>query len=132
MIHIPEPDIPDALPDVIFKEAVETVEEKQVIVHCFLSAESSAHFIRIWHSTYLRDKDSRHKSKLLTAFNITFFPQWMYVSAGTKTRFTLVFEALPSDCTFFDLFEDIPEGGGFYTGLIPRNKTDVYEVDILS
>jgi hypothetical protein len=90
------------------------------------------HYVRIWSSTYLRDRDSSHKSRLLTAFNITFFPRWTFVAAGRRVKFTLVFSALPSDCLAFDLFEDIPEGGGFYTGIIGRNKTDVYEVDILS
>jgi hypothetical protein len=47
-----------------------------------------------------------------------------------SARFTLVFSALPKSCTSFDLFEDIPEGNGFFTGLISRNKSDVYSVEI--
>lgn len=110
----------------------ETDLEKQVIVHCFLKSSSQEMLIRIWNSTYLRDQDSSHKSKLLTAHNITFFPTWMSVKGGKNAKFTLVFSALPKGCTSFDLFEDIPQGGGFYTGLISRNKTDVYSVNIFT
>jgi hypothetical protein len=106
--------------------------EKQVIVHCFYKSSTYDTYIRIWKTTYLRDKDSTHKSKLLTAHNITVFPTWMPLKSGRNAKFTLVFSSLPKDCTSFDMFEDIPEGGGFYTGLIARNMTDVYSVDILS
>lgn len=104
--------------------------EKQVIVHCLVKSSPIDTYVRIWKSTYLRDKDSSHKSKLLTAHNITFYPIWMPVKSGRNAKFTLVFSALPKECISFDLFEDIPQGGGFYSGLIPRNKTDVYSVDL--
>lgn len=104
--------------------------EKQVIVHCHLKAEFQDISIRIWNSTYLRDQESSHKSKLLNAFNISLYPTWKHIFGSNKANFTLVFSALPKDCTSFDLFEDIPQGGGFFTGLISRNKTDVYSVEI--
>lgn len=104
--------------------------EKQVIVHCLVKSSPIDTYIRIWKSTYLRDKDSSHKSKLLTAHNINFYPVWMPVRRNRNAKFTLVFSALPKNCATFDLFEDIPQGGGFFTGLISRNKTDVYSVDI--
>lgn len=106
--------------------------EKQVIVHCYIKPSPLVTAIRIWNSTYLRDKDSSFKSKLLSAFNITVYPTWMAVNPNKGARFTLVFSALPKSCKSFDLLEDIPEGGGFYTRLISRNKTDVYSVNILS
>lgn len=106
--------------------------EKQVIVHCIYKSLPFDSLIRIWKTTYLRDKGSSHKSKLLTAHNITVFPTWMQVTGGRNSKFTLVFSALPKECTSFDLYEDIPEGGGFYSGLINRNKSDVYSVDIYS
>jgi len=102
--------------------------EKQVIVHCFLKSGHEEMLIRIWNSTYLRDQDSAHKSKLLTSHNITIYPIWMEIIGNA--RFTLVFSALPKSCSSFDLFEDIPEGNGFFTGLIPRIKSDVYSVEI--
>jgi len=115
----------------IIEEALnENDTEKQVIVHCHFKSLPYDSYIRIWKTTYLRDKDSSHKSKLLTAHKITFFPIWMPVKSGRNAKFTLVFSGLPKDCNSFDLFEDIPEGNGFYTGIISRNKTDVYSVDI--
>jgi len=104
--------------------------EKQVIVHCLVKSSPIDTYVRIWKSTYLRDKDSSHTSKFLTAYTITFYPIWMPVKSGRNAKFTLVFSALPKECTSFDLFEDIPQGGGFYSGLISRNKTDVYSVDL--
>jgi len=118
--------------EILQKAKQEADMEKQVIVHCILKASPREMLIRVWNSTYLRDQDSSHKSKLLTAHNITVFPNWMSVKSGKNAKFTLVFSALPKDCTSFDLFEDIPQGGGFYTGLISRNKSDVYTVNILS
>jgi len=114
--------------ELLEKALTETDLEKQVIVHCFLKSGHEEMLIRIWNSTYLRDQDSAHKSKLLTSHNITIYPIWMEIRGNA--RFTLVFSALPKSCTSFDLFEDIPQGGGFYTGLISRNKTDVYSVEI--
>lgn len=116
--------------DLLEKALTETDLEKQVIVHCFLKAGHEEMLIRIWNSTYLRDQDSAHKSKLITSHNITIYPIWMEIRGNA--RFTLVFSALPKSCTSFDLFEDIPQGGGFFTGLIPRNKSDVYSVEIFS
>jgi hypothetical protein len=117
----------------IFEDAKALSEvEKQVIVHCYIKPSPMVTAIRIWNSTYLRDKDSSFKSKLLSAFNITVYPTWMAVNPNKGTKFTLVFSALPKSCKGFDLFEDIPQGGGFYTSLISRNKSDVYSVNILS
>lgn len=116
--------------DLLEKALTETDLEKQVIVHCFLKTGHEEMLIRIWNSTYLRDQDSAHKSKLVTSHNITIYPTWLIIRGNA--RFTLVFSALPKSCTSFDLFEDIPEGNGFFTGLISRNKTDVYSVEIYS
>ena len=106
--------------------------EKQVVVHCFFKSHILNTSIRIWKSTYLRDQDSTHKSKLLSAHNITIYPEWMPTQGGSTIKFTLVFSALPKNCKSFDLFEDIPEEGGFYSEVISRNKSDVYSVEILS
>ena len=115
---------------ILEKAKTETDTEKQVIVHCLLKSDYEMN-IRIWKSTYLRDKDSSHKSNLLASYNITEYPNWMSIN-GDEAEFTLVFSSLPKSCTSFDLFEDIPQGGGFYTGLISRNKSDVYSVEIYS
>lgn len=128
-----ETDINIVIDNSLFEKSMnETYLEGQVIVHCHFLPPFHDSLIRIWRSTYLRDRNSAHKSKLLTAYNITFYPVWKSVEQGKPARFTLVFAPLPKSCTDFDLFEDIPQGSGFYTGLITRNKSDVYNVEIKS
>lgn len=115
----------------IIEDALNQInDERQVIVHCYFKVKLSGYMVRIWRSTYLRDKGSAHKSKLLIVHNITTYPTWMSTNLGETFSFTLVFEGLPKDCTSFDLLEDIPQGGGFYSRLIDRNKTDVYSVEV--
>lgn len=128
----PKPKVPVIhVDEEILKKAKSNSEvEKQVIVHCFLEPSPFGSAVRIWNSTWLRDKDSSHKSKLLSWHKITAYPIWTAVKAGKGARFTLIFSALPKSCKSFDLFEDIPQGGGFYTVLISRNKSDVYSVNI--
>jgi hypothetical protein len=106
------------------------VAEGQVIVHgLFKSPPAENVFIRIWPTTFLFDKHSDHRSELVWCDKIALFPQWTEVSADTFFTFTLVFTALPSSCTVFDLAEVIPESGGFFIGDIIRTSEDVYYVD---
>ncbi len=102
--------------------------EGQVIVHC--SYYSMGESLRIWKTTFLTDRDSGHRSRLLHAENITFYPEWTEVPRGTTARFTLVFSKLPKGCKTFNLIEDIPQPGGFHIRNIQRNKEDVYRVRI--
>jgi hypothetical protein len=121
---------------VIVKKLLESLqtkieEEKQVIVHCcFPASPFLGNLIRIWHSTYLFDNHSDHKSRLIHAENITIFPNWTQVPFMQDFWFTLVFSGLPKDCTSFDLKEVIPEEGGFFVGSIKRNSSDIYRVKI--
>lgn len=116
----------------ILEEAKSQAEvEKQIIVHCFYKTHFLNTSLRIWETTFLRDMDSTHNSKLLSAHNITMYPEWMPTKGGSTAKFTLVFSALPKSCTAFDLIEDIPEEGGFFSEVIARNKSDVYRVEIL-
>lgn len=103
---------------------------RQVIVHCEYYPYGVLPVIRIWPSTFLRDTCSDFKSQLITAYNISFYPVWGKASGHKKHRFTLVFGGLPAHCTSFDLLEDIPEPGGFKSGIIQRNKEDVYHVRV--
>ncbi|MFW5803799.1 MAG: hypothetical protein ACOCWG_01050 [bacterium] len=109
----------------------QTDKEKQVIVHCYFYPEQFFSRIRIWHSTYLKDLNSDHRSKLLDAHNINFYPSWKPIIGMAKVSFTLVFEGLNSECQSFRLVEDIPVNNGFFTGTITRNETDVYQVQIM-
>lgn len=97
-------------------------EERQTIVHCTCGDDYA---YRIWPSTFLIEQGTGRKAKLLTAFNISFAPQW---TLNDGRGFTLIFEGLSKGCTSFDLVEEIPQAGGFEARNIPRNKMDVYQV----
>lgn len=106
-----------------------TQTEGQVIIHCLLySTRTTGTLIRIWPTTFLFDKNSEHRSSLVTAENITFYPVWQEVPAGKVAHFTLIFTSLPKSCTSFDLVEVIPQLNGFTASNIQRNNTDVYFV----
>ena len=107
----------------------EMPEEGTVIIHCSFTATSEIG-IRIWNSTFLIDRKSGNRSRMLHALDITIAPEWMLVPEGSTARFTLIFAPLPKSCEFFDLLEDIPESGGFFIQNIKRKKTDVYHVNI--
>lgn len=107
----------------------EVSEESQVIVHCSCEGGWDKK-IRIWRSTFLYAKGSTHRSKLLHAENITFYPTWMNVERGETKYFTLIFSGLPKGCKVFDLVEEIPERGGFEVRNMVRNDSDVYAVEV--
>lgn len=104
------------------------LEESQVILHCSYTGSVYDDYIRIWRSTFLCPKECDKRSQLITAYNISIYPQWTMVKDGQTIIFTLVFSALPKACKEFDMIEDIPELGGFMIRNIKRNKTDVYKV----
>ncbi len=108
------------------KTLVET-NERQTIVHCkhFLDAGDG---IRIWKSTFLIEKPSGTKRKLIHAENITMHPTWTVMDKKGKYNFSLYFEGLSKGCRSFDLVELIPQPGGFIVSNIHRNNTDVYNV----
>lgn len=97
-------------------------EERQTIVHCTCPIDYA---YRIWPSTFLIEHNTGKRAKLLTAFNISFAPQW---TINDGKGFTLVFEGLSKDCSTFDLKEIIPQEGGFEVLGILRNNMDVYQV----
>ena len=58
-------------------------------------------------------------------------PYWTWFTPEDGfLHFTLLFEGLSKSCKLFQLVEDIAEPGGFFLNNIPRNKTDVYEVEL--
>lgn len=107
--------------------ATETMvaEENQTIVHCICGQDA---YYRIWPSTFLIEHGTGNQAKLITAFNVSFYPQWMPKAPGQK--FTLIFEGLSKACVVFDLKEIIPQEGGFEVNSIVRNNSDVYTVTI--
>ncbi|MEP7167833.1 MAG: hypothetical protein ABI855_00525 [Bacteroidota bacterium] len=104
-------------------------EEGQVIIHCSLSLSSFSR-IRIWMTTYLFDKHSSHRSRLLHVEGIHVYPQeWMQVSLPV-VNFTLIFSSLPRHCKVFDMYEQTQgDPGNFSAKAIVRNESDVYHVD---
>ncbi len=102
-------------------------EERQTIVHCSISSDEENYAYRIWPSTFLIEHGSGRRAKLITAFNISFAPEW---TLNDGKGFTLIFEGLSKTCALFDLKEIIPQAGGFEINNISRNKTDVYHVNL--
>ena len=109
------------------KRSVKTLDskERQTIVHCTYDPTSA---VRVWPTTFLIEKETGRKVKLITAFNITFAPEWTI--GMENNRFTLIFGGLSRGCKIFDLVEEIPLPDPFVVKNIRRNKTDVYEVRI--
>jgi len=97
-------------------------EERQTIVHCSCGDDYA---YRIWPSTFLIEHGTGKQARLITAFNISFAPQW---TLNDGKGFTLIFEDLSKACAVFDLKEVIPQEGGFEVLNILRNNTDVYQV----
>jgi len=105
-------------------------EERSIIVHCKIF--SGGDFLRIWKTTYLTQQNGSERASLLFALQISIAPQWCFIErADGWSYFTLIFETLPKYVRSFALQEVIPEPGGFYSALIQRNKTDVYEATLM-
>jgi len=98
-------------------------EERQTIVHCTCGEDYA---YRIWPSTFLVEHNTGKRAKLITAFNISFAPQW---TLNDGRGFTLIFEGLSKGCISFDLKEIILQDGGFEVKGIQRNHSDVYQVN---
>jgi hypothetical protein len=120
----------ELLPKIEEKTEVKVVEKGQVILHISTDVNSQNSAFRIWKSTYLIDSFSNERSKLLQNFNISLYPHWTFPPYGKKYTFTLVFEALLSNCVLFHFKEIIHEAGGFEVLNITRNKSDVYNIEI--
>jgi hypothetical protein len=103
-------------------------EQGQVTIRCHIRTAWGT-CVRIWPSTYLVCRRTGHRSSMIHAEGITFFPAWMPVPTGTTT-FILVFEPLSDECAVFSLVEEIPEPGGFHVPSIMRNGRDLYDVEV--
>lgn len=110
----------------------QSLEDSFVYVHCYFRNKAENMLIRIWKTTFLIDRHSAVRSKLLHAENITMAPVWTQIPDGARYSFLLIFSGLPKSCKQFDLLEEISEPGGFFFKDIPRNETDVYHIDLSS
>ncbi len=101
-------------------------EERQTIIHFTYNPINA---VRIWPSTFLIEKETGKRVKLITAFNISFAPEWTFAYNGNN-KFTLVFEGLSKGCTMFDLMEVIPLPDPFVVRNIARTNSDVYNLRV--
>ncbi len=105
-------------------------EDSFIYVHCYFNNEWKDMLIRIWKTTFLIDRASASRAKLVHAENISIAPQWTLIADGKTHHFLLIFTSLPKECTAFDLVEDIPQPGGFFIPGIARTRDDIYHVTI--
>ena len=105
-------------------------EDSFIYVHCYFDNQWKDMLIRIWKTTFLIDRVSGSRAKLVHAENISFAPQWTLIADGKTHHFLLIFSSLPRDCKVFDLVEEIAQPGGFFVPGISRNEKDVYHVNI--
>jgi hypothetical protein len=116
-------------PDLLRELKDQIHEQGQVVIHFLYDGSDTVHFgfIRIWPTSYLYDKHSAHRSKLVGVEQITIAPNWTPILPGQKHYFTLVFTGLPKSCTLFDFIEECnTEGPAFEVRGIDRNRSDVY------
>jgi hypothetical protein len=115
----------------IKEELAHTAEEQgQVVVHVTYEVKMPGEGLRIWPTTYLVPDETGGKCPMIMFHNISLAPYWTIMDKKGPYRFTLFFSALPKDCTFFHLFEDIDQPGPFVILFIRRNESDVYEVTL--
>ena len=115
-------------PDLLDQLLTQTEEVGQVILH-FLYLNISPHptKVRIWPTSYLLDQGSDHRSEIVHAENISWFPQWKDIAPFTQDYFSLIFTGLPKSCDRFDFEEHCTnEAGAFIVRDIIRNEQDVY------
>jgi hypothetical protein len=116
--------------EVLESISAETLHDGYVYVHCHFQNEWQDALIRIWKTTFLIDRVSGSRSKLIHVENISFAPVWTTITDQKTHTFLLIFEALPKSCKLFDLVEEISQPGGFHVENIHRNPTDVYHIDL--
>lgn len=116
--------------DVLTSIDPNSLTDSYVYVHCHYQNVYDEMFIRIWQTTFLIDRASGSRAKLVHAENISYAPVWTHIPGKQLYTFLLIFSSLPKDCKTFDLVEDIPQAGGFFVSGISRNEQDVYHVTI--
>ena len=122
---------PKIAPEILAQIEEQFEQEKQVIVHCcFQNNYTLGNLVRIWPSTFLEDKFTGYRSKLIFWENIAVFPYWTDIPPVKEYCFTLVFSGLPKECKVFDFVEEVIHGSGFLVTDIERNESDVYTLKL--
>ena len=106
-------------------------EQRVVTIHFTFLAEGQEILIRISPKTQLVSNQGGKVSNLIHAENIVYYPYWQQVKQGDTLQFTLIFEALPTDCKTFDFIEFIPNEKGFEFYGLHRNQTDIYGLTLM-
>lgn len=123
---------PKIAPEILAQIEEQFEQEKQVIVHCcFQNNYTLGNLVRIWPSTFLEDKFTGYRSKLIFWENIAVFPYWTDIPPVKEYCFTLVFSGLPKECKVFDFVEEVIHGSGFLVTDIERNESDVYTLKLI-
>lgn len=113
--------------DLLSKLKEQIHDKGQVVLHILFESAEEGCGIRIWPTSFLFDNHTDHRSKLVHAENISFYPIWTMCASNQKYAFTLVFEGLPKSCISFDFVEYcFGSPGAFEIRDIARNKQDVY------
>lgn len=122
---------PKIAPEILAQIEEQFEQEKQVIVHCcFQNNYTLGNLVRIWPSTFLEDKFTGYRSKLIFWENIAVFPYWTDIPPVKEYCFTLVFSGLPKECKVFDFVEEVMHRSGFLVTDIERNESDVYTLKL--
>lgn len=106
------------------------LEDSYIYVHCYFDNPNEGSLVRIWKTTFLTDRASGTRARLLHAENISFAPVWTLIPDSTTFSFLLIFSSLPKSCKQFDMVEEIPQPGGFHVRNIQRNQKDVYHITL--
>lgn len=116
--------------EVLAAVEAEILEDSYVYVHCTIDSDVKDMLIRIWKTTFLVDRNSGVRAKLVHAENVSLAPLWTMVPDGQNFGFLLIFSSLPKSCTQFDLIEEVPTSAGFHIANIQRNMRDVYHISV--
>ena len=82
---------PKIAPEILAQIEEQFEQEKQVIVHCcFQNNYTLGNLVRIWPSTFLEDKFTGYRSKLIFWENIAVFPYWTDIPPVKEYCFTLI------------------------------------------
>ena len=73
-------------------------EDAFIYVHCYFKNQWTDMLIRIWKTTFLIDRNSSSRAKLVHAENISYAPQWTLIADGKTHHFLLIFTSLPKEC----------------------------------
>jgi hypothetical protein len=104
-------------------------EEAQTIIQCEYSAPKATSTLNIYSTTYLINRSSGAKLRMLSAFNIPYAPyKHDFYAVGERLNFTLIFPRLPEGWEQFDLVEITRVDDPLVCRGILRNSSGVYQI----